>query len=685
MTFTAILILAAANVVVVHAMLRDINGVAETINVAGKLRMLSQKIAFEAVNVLREQGKGKAKLDAAMDDFDMAVSALRQGGSAFGYDVRILSSRIHRQLDVTREDWERYRSHTVKALARASGATDFTAEIVQIGKDAEWVLTDAETLVRSLTEESQQAQARALVEMYALLMLDMLVLAAAFLVARRQIVYPLVALTQRSREIAAGNYRSGIHFRSSDEIGQLANAFEHYAQRIGNLIARIDLDRVELKKAESMFRGLAENSIVGVYIVQDGMFRFVNPKMADMFAYGRNEMISSVGVFDIVADDDLHLVESTIKRRLLGEIHGIHYELRARRKDGSVFDAEVFGSKMEIGGNGVTIGIMLDITERKRIDRALRVLSGCNQALARAMEEPALLTEICCIVREVGGYPFVWVGFAEEDEAKRVRPAALAEAEEGALISTINRVHWDDSETGQGATGAAIRTGRAIVVKDIQTNALYAPWREFFERHKILSAMSQPLKVGSKTLGALTVYSKETDTFTIEEVRMAEDLAGNLAYGIAALRADVASKHYAQQLDHHANHDGLTGLPNRLLLLDRLSQATTFAHRAGKYVAVFFIDLDRFKNINDSLGHDAGDNVIVEVGRRLSQNIREGDTVARLGGDEFVVVLSDVAHEGNVALIAQKILDALFVPIDMQGNELSPAASIGISLFPKDG
>jgi diguanylate cyclase (GGDEF)-like protein/PAS domain S-box-containing protein len=139
------------------------------------------------------------------------------------------------------------------------------------------------------------------------------------------------------------------------------------------------------------------------------------------------------------------------------------------------------------------------------------------------------------------------------------------------------------------------------------------------------------------------------------------------------------------ELRHLVNHDSLTGLPNRLLLLDRLSQTIVFSHRAGKHVAVLFIDLDRFKNINDSLGHDAGNDVIIEVGRRLSQSIREGDTVARLGGDEFAVVLSEVAQEDKVALIAQKILDALSVPMDMQGHELSLAASIGISLFPKDG
>lgn len=139
------------------------------------------------------------------------------------------------------------------------------------------------------------------------------------------------------------------------------------------------------------------------------------------------------------------------------------------------------------------------------------------------------------------------------------------------------------------------------------------------------------------------------------------------------------------ELLHLARHDPLTGLANRALLLDRLAQALAYAHRAGRFVAVLFIDLDRFKNINDSLGHEAGDSVIVEVGRRLQNSIRDGDTVARMGGDEFVVVLSDIAREDQVASLARNILEALEVPMFMEGHELSPVGSIGVSLYPKDG
>lgn len=144
-------------------------------------------------------------------------------------------------------------------------------------------------------------------------------------------------------------------------------------------------------------------------------------------------------------------------------------------------------------------------------------------------------------------------------------------------------------------------------------------------------------------------------------------------------------KEAEDELRRLVNHDALTGLPNRLLLEDRLEQAIAHAHRASRLVAVMFIDLDRFKNINDSLGHDAGDEVIVEMACRIANSLREADTVARQGGDEFVVVLPDMAHEEDAAIVAQKILESLFQPMVVSGQEVFPTGSIGISLYPRDG
>ncbi|MHB1532980.1 MAG: putative bifunctional diguanylate cyclase/phosphodiesterase [Acidithiobacillus sp.] len=139
------------------------------------------------------------------------------------------------------------------------------------------------------------------------------------------------------------------------------------------------------------------------------------------------------------------------------------------------------------------------------------------------------------------------------------------------------------------------------------------------------------------------------------------------------------------RMAHLAQHDALTDLPNRILLNDRLGQAIALARRQGKQLAVMFLDLDRFKHINDSLGHAVGDQLLQSVANRLTAGVRSSDTVCRQGGDEFVILLADVEHAGDAALSAQKILAALTVPHRIDQREIHATVSIGISIYPQDG
>ena len=140
-----------------------------------------------------------------------------------------------------------------------------------------------------------------------------------------------------------------------------------------------------------------------------------------------------------------------------------------------------------------------------------------------------------------------------------------------------------------------------------------------------------------------------------------------------------------QRVAHMAHHDALTGLPNRVLLRDRIQQAIAQAHRNGSQLAVLFLDLDRFKTINDSLGHQLGDRLLQSVASRILVCVREGDTVARVGGDEFVIVIPGIGAASDASAVAAKILEVLANAFHLHGNDLHVAASIGISLYPADG
>ncbi len=155
---------------------------------------------------------------------------------------------------------------------------------------------------------------------------------------------------------------------------------------------------------------------------------------------------------------------------------------------------------------------------------------------------------------------------------------------------------------------------------------------------------------------------------------------------VTGMLQDISErKRFEQKLSEMASFDTLTGLPNRNLLNDRLGQALAHASRHNGLMAVGFVDLDRFKTINDTLGHDAGDELLKEIARRLSGCLRSSDTVARQGGDEFVVVLNDLVRPEDATIVAQKLLDALSPPMTLSGREIVPGASLGFALYPKDG
>jgi diguanylate cyclase (GGDEF)-like protein len=153
---------------------------------------------------------------------------------------------------------------------------------------------------------------------------------------------------------------------------------------------------------------------------------------------------------------------------------------------------------------------------------------------------------------------------------------------------------------------------------------------------------------------------------------------------VRAIQYSIERKRYQEQLEHQANYDALTGLPNRSLLLDRLKQAV-YLQRQVRSIAVVFIDLDHFKFINDSLGHNAGDKLLQKMAERLRLAVRDGDTVSRLGGDEFILVLNDQHNEDVIFRAMQRIVAKVNEPITIDGRELYVTCSAGISLHPQDG
>jgi len=192
------------------------------------------------------------------------------------------------------------------------------------------------------------------------------------------------------------------------------------------------------------------------------------------------------------------------------------------------------------------------------------------------------------------------------------------------------------------------------------------------------------MREGREDLYEAEVVNKKGYNIAVELVGKTLRLADE-TYRLGVLRDITSRKHAEARIQYLAHHDMLTGLPNRAYLVERLTTILALARRHGTLVAIMFIDLDNFKTVNDTLGHHSGDALLKQVAARIKEVLREADMVSRLGGDEFLVILADFAAPGDAALVADKLLQTISAPVVLEGRELRANASIGISVFPRDG
>ena len=320
--------------------------------------------------------------------------------------------------------------------------------------------------------------------------------------------------------------------------------------------------------------------------------------------------------------------------------------------------------------------------EIERVDRALKTLSAGNRTLLRATEENALLHDMCRVVVEKGGHRMAWVGYAEHDPQKTVRPMAYAGIWRGALEDLS--VTWSESEFGLGPTGTAIRTRTPSVSTNIDSDPLVAFWRGRAIEHGFASILALPLKINGDVIGNLTIYSAESDAFGEAEVVLFEELADDLAFGIRTLRLRAEHGRATAAIEHAAYHDALTDLPNRTWLRQRLEQLIADAQQQRGSVTLLIIDMERFREVNEALGHRQGDAVLQLIGARLGDLAGEAGALARLGADEFAIVLPATDAEAAVRF-SESVLDALSRPIELSGFSVELQANVGIALYPGHG
>ena len=328
-------------------------------------------------------------------------------------------------------------------------------------------------------------------------------------------------------------------------------------------------------------------------------------------------------------------------------------------------------------------GLQRMTTTLRRVNRSLKTLSEGNRVVARAGDEQILLSETCRTIVEVGGYRFAWIGYAEQDSQRTIRPTAQAGFHGGltALSEFASGLTWSDDELGRSPVGMAIRTGKPYIAQNILTDPNYAPWRDEAARRGYASGVAFPLRVNDKVIGALAIYSQESDAFSSEELELLAEAVQDLAFGISTLRARAE---HNRALEHMAFFDGLTGLPNHAHFESRLRREMTVASDHGRTLSLLMIDLTHLREINDALGFHQGDLLLKDVSERLQSVLSEGGFLARMRGDEFAILLP-IYDADQAVSVALQVLDVLERPYSINGLKLEVRATVGISLFPNHG
>jgi PAS domain S-box-containing protein len=309
---------------------------------------------------------------------------------------------------------------------------------------------------------------------------------------------------------------------------------------IAPLFSAIKRSHKALRKSEELYRAVFENTGTATVLIEENtIISHANAEFEKLSKCSKQEIEGKKSWTDFVVKEDLDRMRAQhLLRREKLETALKQYEFRFITNDGDI--RNIFLSIDVIPGTKRSVASLLDITERKRaemelarVNRALRMFSDSNQALIRMTDEAALLNEVCRIAVEVGGYHLVWVGFAEQDEAKTVRPVAHAGFDSGYIESA--NISWADGERGHGPGGIAIRTGQPAIVRNIPEDPTFAPWREAAIRHGYKSIIALPLISEGQTLGVLGIYAREADAFDAKEVEILKELVGDLAFGITAL------------------------------------------------------------------------------------------------------------------------------------------------------
>jgi diguanylate cyclase (GGDEF)-like protein/PAS domain S-box-containing protein len=434
----------------------------------------------------------------------------------------------------------------------------------------------------------------------------------------------------------------------------------------------MNLEPADGEQALLELRAILENATVGILFSKNRLLVQANPLGAQMFGYTTDELLGQPGRI-LYPSDEAYEALGREAGPILGCGRSFQAESEMRRKDGSTFRCRMSAKAVDpLHPNAGTIWIMEDVTAQYETEQRVRLalaeqemifdnaavgivfarnrrVQRCNRKLEEIFDWPP---------GELPGRPLRLLYPSEADFIDHCTEADEAMAYAGVHVAEMQM------KRKSGGLLWVRATGRRANADGSEFDIVWI-FEDVTERRDAEEALRRARDELEQRV------AERTTELTAANMQLQKEI-------FERLQAE-------QRIWHVAHHDALTGLPNRALLHDRLEQALAQASRDDHRVGVMFIDLDRFKSINDSLGHAIGDELLRHVAERLNGVVRAVDTVSRHGGDEFIIVLRQIAGADDAVLVAEKIIAALATPVHVQGHELRATPSIGISIYPDDG
>lgn len=380
---------------------------------------------------------------------------------------------------------------------------------------------------------------------------------------------------------------------------------------------------------ESVFRSLAENAVVGIYILKDSKFYYVNDKFAQMLGYERQEMLGGLTIFDVVIKEDQHQIRDRILQTLSGKLDQVHYERMARCKDGTFVDVEVFVARMELDGEMVVSGVVLDVARRSKLEKTADFTSMSY----RHSDDAVVVTDANGVILTINPAFSDITGYLLDDVIGQRLDALISR--DGAL------------ESGQPVWETVSRT---------------AQWQ-----------------------GVVQIRHKSGETHDKQlSIRASYNPNGLVRCHIGLFSDENQQEESSRNIWHSARSSQLAVLPNRKLFCERFEQKILACAKAGTNLTLLYLGLDSVYEASGSHQRAAGGELHDHVATRLGQCVRQSDTVAQLSDNEFCLIIDEATNEEQVDRVCAKIVQTLAGSYELGGGEGYVSVSLGVAFYPTD-